>query len=162
MATHHYETSVFLNCPFDKQYVPLFQAAIFAVTDCGFQVRCSLEVVDASQIRLQRIYELIGACRYGIHDLSHVQIDENSQLPRFNMPLEFGIFLGAKVFGSKVQKRKMYLVFDELPYRYQKYVSDISGQDIESHHNDPEVLIGSIRNWLASLYPGVLPSGSVI
>ncbi len=78
------------------------------------------------------------------------------------MPLEFGVFLGGKVFGSKAQKQKMCSVFDELPYRYQKYVLDISGQDIESHHNDPKLLIRSIRDWLASLYSGVRPSGSVI
>ncbi len=133
-----YEQNVFINCPFDKIYAPLFQAAIFAVIECGFEVRCGLETSDASQIRIQKIYEQIGSCKYGIHDLSRVQLDENSKLPRFNMPLELGIFMGAKFLGSPKQKQKMCLVFDEIPYRYQKYLSDIAGQDISSHQNDPQ------------------------
>ena len=32
---------VFINCPFDEQYKPLFHAAVFAVIDCGFIPRCA-------------------------------------------------------------------------------------------------------------------------
>ena len=39
-----YSQSVFLNCPFDEQYTPLFQATIFAIMDCKFSPRCALEV----------------------------------------------------------------------------------------------------------------------
>ncbi len=79
---------------------------------------------------------MIAECKFGIHDLSRTQLDKISGLPRFNMPLEFGIFLGAKFLGENEQKRKMCLVFDEAPYRYQMYLSDIAGQDISSH---PEI-----------------------
>ncbi len=33
-------------------------------------------------------------------------------------------------------------------FRYQKFLSDIAGQDIKAHGNDPDTLIGAIRNWL--------------
>ena len=49
---------------------------------------------------------MIADCRYGIHDISRTELDRDSGLPRFNMPLELGIFLGAKRFGAEEQKRK--------------------------------------------------------
>lgn len=106
MEFKDYNHNVFLNCPFDDKYKELFYTAIFAVMDCGFSVRCALETTDASQVRIQRIYEQIASCRFGIHDLSRTQLDKKSQLPRFNMPLELGIFLGAKFLGDEKQKEK--------------------------------------------------------
>ena len=64
------------------------------------------------------------------------------------MPLEFGVFLGAKKFGVAEQKRKKCLVLDKEPYRYQQFISDIAGQDIQAHHNDIETLVRVVRNWL--------------
>ena len=34
---------MFINCPFDAVYEPLFDAIVFAVYDCGFIARCALE-----------------------------------------------------------------------------------------------------------------------
>jgi len=34
-------------------------------------------------------------------------------------------------------------------YRYQKYLSDIAGQDIRQHCNDPAKAVGAVRDWLA-------------
>jgi DNA-binding MarR family transcriptional regulator len=160
--TSIYDKSVFLNCPFDEQYAPLFQAALFSIVACGFEPRTARDIVDASQVRIHKIYDIIAACRLGIHDLSRVEPDAESGLPRFNMPLEFGIFLGAKFLGDPNQKTKMCLVFDQQPYRYQKYLSDVAGQDISSHRNDPKVLLTEVRNWLADVVKAHIPSGSFI
>ena len=35
MQSTHYNDNVFINCPFDAIYKPLFDAMIFAVHDCG-------------------------------------------------------------------------------------------------------------------------------
>jgi hypothetical protein len=140
MATT-YHHSVFINCPFDEQYAPLLRAIVFAVVDCGFSPRCALESSDASEIRIQKIYRVIGECGLGVHDLSRTQLDSRTQLPRFNMPLELGIFLGAKFLGDGTQQQKACLVFDEQPYRYQMYLSDVAGQDISWHRNNPKDLI---------------------
>jgi hypothetical protein len=43
-----YANSVFVNCPFDPAYRPLFEAVVFATYDCGFYPRCALEVDDSS------------------------------------------------------------------------------------------------------------------
>ena len=113
---------------------------VFAVHDCGFIARCALEEEDASQVRIDKIYSIIADCRYGIHDISRIELDDASGFPRFNMPLELGIFLGAKKFGVEEQKKKKCLVLDREPYRYQQFISDIAGQDIQAHNNTPEKL----------------------
>lgn len=87
-----YPKSVFINCPFDAQYNKLFEAIVFAVFDCGLQPRCSLELDDGAQIRISKISSIIGDCRLGIHDISKTELDETNSLPRFNMPLELGMF----------------------------------------------------------------------
>lgn len=98
MRHAEYDRNVFINCPFDAAYTPLFEAIVFAVNDAGFRPRCARERLDSSQIRLQKIFELIAASRYSIHDLSRTALDAATALPRFNMPLELGIDLGCKAF----------------------------------------------------------------
>jgi hypothetical protein len=150
MPVGSYSDNVFVNCPFDAQYKPLFDATVFAVFDCGYIARCALEIDDASQVRIDKIGVVIGECRYGIHDISRTELDPTHQLPRFNMPLELGMFLGAKRYGSGQQDEKVCLIMDVEPYRYQKFLSDVAGQDIRSHGNDIEKLIVIVRNWLRS------------
>ncbi|MDE0638559.1 MAG: hypothetical protein OXI43_22175 [Candidatus Poribacteria bacterium] len=163
MKSTHYNDNVFINCPFDSDYKPLFDAMIFAVHDCGFVARCALEAGDASQVRIDKIYNIIEDCRYGIHDISRTELDETSGLPRFNMPLELGIFLGAKRFGIEEQERKKCLVMDIEPYRYQKFISDISGQDIFVHNNNPEEIVRIVRDWLGTASGHqTIPGGSII
>jgi hypothetical protein len=80
------------------------------------------------------------------------------------MPLELGLFLGAQRFGSGDQRRKACLVLDREPYRYQKFISDIAGQDIKSHNFQPGRAIAAVRTWLtAAARPALpLPGGSAI
>jgi hypothetical protein len=47
--------SVFINCPFDPQYQPLFEATVFCVVACGFVPRCTLELTDAGEVRIENI-----------------------------------------------------------------------------------------------------------
>lgn len=98
MRHEEYEQNVFINCPFDAEYAPIFEAIVFAVNDAGFRPKCARERLDSSQIRLQKIAALISASRYSIHDLSRTELDEVNALPRFNIPLELGIDLGCKEF----------------------------------------------------------------
>ncbi|HSK71711.1 MAG TPA: hypothetical protein VK892_08455 [Pyrinomonadaceae bacterium] len=163
MSKPGYEKNVFINCPFDKEYQSLFEAIIFTVHDCGFTARCAREISDSSQVRIDKIYQIISDCKYGIHDISRTELDEINQLPRFNMPLELGLFLGAKQFGGSKQKQKLCLVLDKEPFRYQKFCSDIAGQDISSHGNEVHKLIRLVRDWLNDSITDVrIPSGSKI
>lgn len=102
--TAAYADSVFLNCPFDDDYRPLFRTIVFTIHDAGFVARCALEISDASRDRLTRIESIIERCRYGIHDISRTEVG-GSGLPRFNMPFELGLFMGSKRYGGRKQRR---------------------------------------------------------
>ena len=161
MESPEYARNVFINCPFDGEYLPIFRAVVFTVSVCGFVPRCSLEHDDASQVRLEKIYRLIGSSAFGIHDISRTELDGENQLPRFNMPLELGFFLGAKQFGSGRHGSKRCLILDRDRYRFQKFISDIAGQDIKAHGNSPEMVIRTVRDWLRSAAgQGKIPGGS--
>ena len=161
MESPQYQTSVFINCPFDGEYLPIFRAIVFTVSVCGFVPRCSLEHDDASQVRIEKIYRLIGSSAFGIHDISRTELDGENQLPRFNMPLELGFFLGAKQFGTGRHRSKRCLILDRDRYRFQKFISDIAGQDIKAHGNSPEAVIRTVRDWLrGAVGQGKMPGGS--
>lgn len=156
---------VFVNCPFDRQYVPLFHAIVFAVHDCGLVARCALEAEDSGEVRIAKLYDIIEECGLGIHDVSRTELDAKTRLPRFNMPLELGIFLGAKRYGQGGQRDKRALILDRERYRYQKFCSDISGQDISEHKNRPPLAIAAVRAWVAtirSMPRRSIPGGTVL
>jgi len=68
-------------------------------------------------------------------------------LPRFNMPLELGIDLGCKAFHPECADKSL-LIFDSERYRFQKFVSDLSGQDIHQHGNSAKAAVTRVRDWL--------------
>jgi hypothetical protein len=154
---------VFINCPFDEDYHPIFQAIVFTISSCGFVPRCALEHEDGGQARIERIYHLIETCGHGIHDVSRTELDAANNLPRFNMPLELGVFLGVKRFGSRGQRDKRCLVLDRERYRFQKFISDIAGQDIRAHQDEPREAIHAVRDWLRnSMQESNMPGGGHI
>lgn len=150
MTRLQYASNVFINCPFDENYGPILDALVFAILDCGFIPRCAMEIIDSSQIRIDKIFNIIDECKFAIHDLSRTESDPDTGLPRFNMPLELGMFLGARRFGGSRHKDKSCLIIDIKRYRYQSFISDISGQDIKAHGNDPKTAVSLVRNWLNS------------
>ena len=148
MTDKNYSRNVFINCPFDDEYQQLFYAMIFTIYNCGYFPRCAMEIEDGGETRISKIFNIISECKFGVHDISRTELSKDNDLPRFNMPLELGMYLGAKRYGDKKQKLKTCLVLDKEQYRYHIYISDIAGQDIKSHNNDPLALIPIVRNWL--------------
>lgn len=142
---------VFVNCPFDDEFAPGFQALIFAVFACRFRVRCAREMDDGTETRIDKLYRIIEQSRFGIHDLSRTEVDSHTGLPRFNMPLELGIFLGAKRFGDEAQRKKRALILDTEPYRYQAFISDLAGIDPRAHGGDPRQMVRCARDWLLTV-----------
>lgn len=142
------ESDVFVNCPFDDGYRILFNATVFTIIRSGFRARCALETDNAADNRFEKICKIIDECRYGVHDISRTEIDGNPPLPRFNMPLELGLFLGARRFGGLGHRAKSCIIFDREPYRYQRYISDLAGQDIHSHDGEHRALIVALAAWL--------------
>jgi hypothetical protein len=144
-GSSHRPRGIFLNIPFDPKFKPLEKAAVFAITACGYEAHCASETSDSGTPRINRITPLIAKCRLSVHDFSRTDADPH---PRFNMPFEFGLALGARYFGSPLHRRKKCLVLATELREYQKFISDISGQDIEAHHDDPDQVIRHIRNFL--------------
>jgi hypothetical protein len=85
---------------------------------------------------------MVEECRFGINDLSAVALDTNTNLPRFNMPLALGLFLGCRRFGPQNQSKKRTLIRDSEQYRYRQFISDISGQDIRHMEAIPRTPFG--------------------
>ena len=154
--------SVFINVPFDRRYKKLFDALVFAVHHCGLVARCARESEDGAQVRVDKLYKIIRECQYGIHDLSRTTLDSRNRLPRFNMPLELGIFLGARQFGDRHQRAKVCLILEREPYRYQKFCSDIAGQDIRAHNNDVAAALGVVRDWIRAMHRSGAPIPGIV
>lgn len=143
-----FEKNVFINCPFDKEYTTLLKALVFTLIYLELEPHLS-QTSSSSTIRIHQIKQLIRMCKFGIHDLSRNKAMEEGELPRFNMPYELGLDIGAAEYGNKQLRTKKILILDTERYHYQKVLSDIAGQDIASHNNDAQTLIKKIRNWMS-------------
>ncbi len=148
-----YTDQVFINCPFDEEYRPLFQALVFVVHACGMTARTALEADNGAEVRIEKIIRIIRECCHSVHDISRVELDAQFGLPRMNMPFELGLFLGAQRFGEGRNRKKTCIILDGEPYRFQKFLSDIAGQDIRAHRGSAVELIRVVRNALATTLP---------
>lgn len=143
-----FKTSVFINCPFDIEYInDLLKPMIYVLLRNGFDPRLSLEVSDSGQIRLQKITEIIRGCKYSIHDISIVKSKGIDEFARMNMPFELGIDYGLRNSGVKPLDTKQFLILEATKYDYMKAVSDISGFDIKVHNNDTEKVFECLYAW---------------
>jgi hypothetical protein len=112
--------AVFINVPFDDAYDPLLEVLIFTIQASGYKVRCALEEDDSGDIRLDKLVRLIGESPRSIHDLS--RIDRGAgDLPRFNMPFELGMAMGARRFSPSRRNDRIKIMVREkyrLPSTY--------------------------------------------
>lgn len=142
-----YAESVFLNCPFDDTYLPFLRAVVFAIHDCGFVVRHALEDAGGAESRLDKIIRLIAQSRLSIHDISRVELS-GTGLPRFNMPFECGLALGAVRYG-RVKDRDIHVITG-VRYQDKASLSDLAGIDPGYHENDQAKAIAVVRGFLAA------------
>ena len=157
-AKPDFEQCVFINCPFDDDYMPMLRVLIFTVIQCGFRPRIATERSDSGEVRIKKILNIIGESKFSIHDISRIEPLKIGDLPRFNMPFELGIDIGCRELGNGSFKTKRCLVLEKERFRYQKVLSDISGNDIKAHNGDPIRLVKVVRNWFAE--NGVFGLGS--
>jgi len=163
LVPHDYAKSVFINCPFDKDYEPLFRAIFFAIRDLNLKPRSALHVSDGSQPRIAKILDLIENCRFSIHDICRTELDPVHGLPRFNVPFELGLDLGCKRYRTSDEEEKLLLILDTERDRYRTFLSDIAGQDIVNHNGSVEAVTCIVRDWLRPyLNPVKTQSGRTI
>lgn len=153
-----FENNVFINCPFDDEFKPLLKALVFELLYLGFNPQLS-QTVSSGSIRVNQIKNLIKNSKFGIHDLSRSKAMEENELPRFNMPYELGLDVGAAEYGGKKLKSKRILILETERFHYQKVLSDIAGQDIENHNDDPKTLVTKVRNWFSNNFQNRTISG---
>ncbi len=141
--------AIFINCPFDADYQPIFNAVLFTVCALGFEPRSALEVADCSDLRLRKI--LRSHSDFALRDprsLTHGtrRKDEPSTLQH---AFGVGYFPGAKEFGGKTAKKKRCLIFAKNQH-VKSFISDINGLDIHGHDDLPQNVIAPIRQWLCT------------
>jgi hypothetical protein len=140
--------NVFLNCPFDEDYLPLLRPALYTILHLGLTPKIALANPDSGQPRIERIIAIIQDSKFAIHDISRLQATKVGEYFRLNMPLELGIDIGCRRFKSGKWRQKRCLILETKKYRYQAAISDISNSDIASHANRPINVVREIRNWL--------------
>lgn len=143
-----FERNVFINCPFDPDFFILLRPLLFTIIYLNFEPKLS-QTKSSSNIRIDQIKQQIKNSKFSIHDLSRSKPLKRNDLPRFNMPYELGLDIGCAEYGGKKFKEKRILILETEKFYYQKVLSDITGQDIENHNNDPKTLIRKVRNWFS-------------
>lgn len=123
---------VFINAPFDAQYENLFLALIAGLVGLGLNPRCALEVPPSID-RLRRLHSIIRSCPFSLHDLSRVQVGRSGpfRVPRFNMPFELGLATAVALANDQTQHQ--WRVLEQVRYRVNQSLSDISGYDANIH-----------------------------
>lgn len=77
-----FSNSVFINCPFDREYYTLLRPLIYTLLYNGFNPRIATENSDSGQLRADKLIELIKSSKYSIHDLSRLQASEKNEIFR--------------------------------------------------------------------------------
>ena len=149
-SSHTFSKNVFINCPFDTEYVPLLRPLLFTVMVLGYNPRIATERFDSGEQRIQKICNLIMASKFSIHDLSRTRARRRGEFYRLNMPFELGIDIGCRLFKEGETRNKISLILESRPYEYQKALSDLSGVDVEAHRNEPEKVVRQVRNWFVT------------
>lgn len=139
---------VFINCPMDDDYGAMLRAIAFAVAACGYEPACALDESDSGRIRFDKLKKLVETCDLAVHDLSRIELDHATQTPRFNMPFELGLYLGAKHFGGRRQRRKRCLVLAKVRREWAPAMSDLAGVDPAFHGGKPDNAIKAVRDFL--------------
>ncbi|MCK4816652.1 hypothetical protein KA005_12855 [bacterium] len=147
-TANNFSNNVFINCPFDHDYISLLRPLLFTILYLGYNPRIASERSDSGEARFQKICELIEQSRISIHDLSRIRSAKKKEYYRLNMPFELGIDIGCRRYkGDDQANQKKCLILEKEKHRYQKALSDMSGSDIKSHNNEPEEIVRQTRIW---------------
>lgn len=148
----NYNKNVFINCPYDNEYIHMKQAIVFAVSICGFTPKLVSMNHDGTIPRIDKIRAMINDSKYGIHDLSRYKAIKEGEFYRLNMPFELGMDLGCRCFSNKHSEKNI-LVLSEMPYTHQPSFSDFSGYDPKCHKNDIYQAMYLIREFFYNEVP---------
>ncbi len=140
--------SVFINCPYDAEFAPLFDAIVFATVCCGFVPRSALDSGSVAEPRMARITRAMFSSKYSIHDLSRCKGEGSEQLARFNMPLELGIAIARRYTEIDEAQKHDWLLLVPQGHQYGKFISDLAGFDPKTHDGTVKVMVPRVMSWL--------------
>jgi len=144
-----FESNVFINCPFDQEYLDLLRPLIFCILVLGFEPRIALERADGAEVRIEKIVGLINESKFGIHDLSRLRAKKAKEYFRLNMPFELGVDYACKIYKKGDCAGTRILILEDKAHELKKALSDLSGSDVEAHNNEPNRICKIVRDWLA-------------
>lgn len=135
----------FINLPYAKRYERVYLAFIAGV--CGYGLVPTAAVRDpSSRYQLDRIFELISAAQYSFHDLSWMSVDRKApRTPRLNMTFELGLAIAV---SRTPRTQHQWFVFDTVPHRLDKALSDLGGIRPRIHDMSPESVLRCLMNAL--------------
>jgi hypothetical protein len=142
--------AVFINCPFDLDFEPTFDAILFSTVCCGFLPRSALETGSVAESRMERIAKAIFSSNYSIYDLSRCRGEGSEQLARFNMPLELGMAMARRFMAPRSAQRHDWLLLVPDGHVYLKFVSDLAGFDPMRYDGSAESVVPNVVSWLAT------------
>jgi len=147
VATTNPEPPVaFINVPYSRRYERVYLAFIAGAAAYGLVPTAAVRD-PSSRFQLERIYELISSAQYSFHDLSWMSLDRKSpRTPRLNMAFELG--LAVAVSRSQGSQHEWF-VFDTVPYRLDKALSDLGGIRPRIHDRSPESVLRALMNALS-------------
>jgi hypothetical protein len=144
------EESVFVNCPFDSGFRPVFDAIVIATVCCGFGPRCAIESGSVAVPRMERIVEAMRASKYSIHDLSRCQGEGDASLARFNMPLELGMAMAERANRRRAKDQHDWLLLVPRSHPYGRFISDLAGYDPTEYDGTAASVVPAVMSWLAT------------
>ncbi|HEV2722200.1 MAG TPA: hypothetical protein VG323_19420 [Thermoanaerobaculia bacterium] len=135
----------FINVPYAKRYEKIYLA--FIAGAAAYSLVPTAAVHDpSSRFQLDRICEMIASASVSFHDLSWMGVDnQHPRTPRLNMTFELGL---AVAFSRSRRREHHWIVFDTVPYRLQKALSDLGGIRPRIYDGTP---IGLLRELMSAL-----------
>jgi hypothetical protein len=133
----------FINVPYSRRYERVYLAFIAGAAAYGLVPSAAVRD-PSSRFQLDRIYELISSAQYSFHDLSWMSLDRKSpRTPRLNMAFELGLAVSvSRAEGAQHE----WFVFDTVPYRLDKALSDLGGIRPRIHDRSPGSVLRALMN----------------
>jgi len=136
----------FINLPYAQRYEKVYLAFIAGVSGYGLVPTAAVRD-PSSRYQLDRIFELISAAQYSFHDLSWMSLDRKApRTPRLNMTFELGL---AVALSRAPEADHQWFVFDTVPHRLDKALSDLGGIRPRIHDLSPPSVLRCLMNALA-------------
>ncbi len=146
-----FDTNVFVNCPFDDDYLPLLRPLLFTILYLGFTPKIALETLE------------LGRNAHSKNNLSDraIQIrDPRYFAPKSGegwrlLPAEYAFRTGFGCRMQTVQRGPTHQEKMSYPGGRKVQISSrdlrLSNSDIAVHKNEPADITSEVRNWLNNM-----------